>query len=442
MTNPGDQVTADGNAVSLRIASQDLAGGPLTYSASGLPAGLSLNTSTGLIAGTPTAVSSAGVKISVQDVAHVTGTTTFTWTTEPPTGPPSPPTQVALGSDHTCAVFVNHSADCWGLNGSGGLGDNAKAPSSLPVEVLGLSNASSLAGGAGYTCALLQTSQVACWGDLDGTQSNAPATISAISSATDVATGDDHVCAVLSGGNLDCWGSAESEDLGNGSTRNSPTPEQVPGITTATEAAAGAAFTCALLTAGNVSCWGANGAGEIGNGTPGSNDPLTQATDLFGTPQQVVGISNATQVSAGGGTACALLASGQVDCWGNNDLGQLGNGQAADESPVPVGVSGISNATEVAVAASHACALLASGQVQCWGKGTSGELGDGNASSSGAPVSVSGISNATEVSVGGDQSCALLASAQIECWGGNTGGELGNGTTSQSDVPVQVSGIL
>ena len=79
--NPGSQATIVGNAASLQIQASDAtAGQTLTYSASGLPAGLSINFSTGLISGTPTVPGEvSSVTVTATDTTGATGTATFTW---------------------------------------------------------------------------------------------------------------------------------------------------------------------------------------------------------------------------------------------------------------------------------------------------------------------------------------------------------------------------
>jgi hypothetical protein len=80
VTNPGPQTSAVGTAVSLPISATDPQGDPLTYSATGLPAGLSINASTGRISGTPSAASTTTVTVTATDPGSHTGTATFTWT--------------------------------------------------------------------------------------------------------------------------------------------------------------------------------------------------------------------------------------------------------------------------------------------------------------------------------------------------------------------------
>ncbi|MDN3354777.1 ricin-type beta-trefoil lectin domain protein [Actinomadura sp. DC4] len=81
VTNPGAQSSTVGTAASLQVKASDSASGQtLTYGASGLPAGLSINSSTGLISGTPTAAGTSNVTVTVKDTTGATGSAAFTWT--------------------------------------------------------------------------------------------------------------------------------------------------------------------------------------------------------------------------------------------------------------------------------------------------------------------------------------------------------------------------
>ncbi|HZR51964.1 MAG TPA: glycoside hydrolase family 11 protein [Streptosporangiaceae bacterium] len=89
VTNPGSQSGTVGTAESVQIHATDSAGAALTYSASGLPAGLSINSATGLISGTPTTSGSSSVTVTATDSTGATGSATFTWSVSG--GSPPPP---------------------------------------------------------------------------------------------------------------------------------------------------------------------------------------------------------------------------------------------------------------------------------------------------------------------------------------------------------------
>ncbi len=250
-----------------------------------------------------------------------------------------------------------------------------------------------------------------------------------------VAVGSNYACALVAGGGVECWGNNANGRLGNGSTTSGSVPVPVFGLSSGvTAVSAGMVSACALLAGGSVECWGANTSGQLGNGT----------TTDSSVPVAVVGLSSGvTAVSVGYDFACAVTASGGVECWGDNANGQLGNGTTTNSS-VPVPTLGLSSgATAVSLGYDVGCALLASGGVQCWGDDIEGELGNGSITSSTVPVAVSGLSSGVSaVSVGSESACALLAGGGVECWGSNNYGEIGNASElSGSSVPIAVSGL-
>ncbi|HZV72742.1 MAG TPA: hypothetical protein VFF79_03415, partial [Conexibacter sp.] len=249
--------------------------------------------------------------------------------------------------------------------------------------------------------------------------------------------GGSHECGIRTNGTLGCIGSNSKGQLGDGTTTDSAMPVPVQGIDSATQIAAALDTTCALLAGGNVACWGWGGSGQLGNGT--TNDSAV--------PVMVSGITDAVAIAAGEDDVCAVLRDGSVECWGSNGYLELATTSIQYISAVPVPIVGVSNATAVTIGTLHACALLAGGDVSCWGGGYAGQLGNGTNPVVSMPVSVSGIANATSIAAGegfsppSDHTCALLATGAIECWGYNGYGQLGDGTTADRSTPVAVSGL-
>jgi alpha-tubulin suppressor-like RCC1 family protein len=273
-------------------------------------------------------------------------------------------------------------------------------------------------------------------------------TATGVDMATAVDLGAFYSCALLTEGAVRCWGANESGQLGNGTMTNSATPVAVVGITGASAVTAGGFHSCARFPDGTLQCWGRNNAGQLG-------DPATRR-EAVSRPVPVTGLI-ATAVTAGGLHTCALPGDGTVQCWGQNDLGQLGNGTSdpvpnspSTFNPTPGPVRDITNAVAISAGGWHTCVLLEDGAVRCWGDNTWGQMGDGATLISPAPLSpitptptpvaVSGIERAVAIEAGIFHTCVILEDGTVRCWGRGQEGRLGNGSTANSSTPTPVSG--
>ncbi|WP_051726239.1 ricin-type beta-trefoil lectin domain protein [Streptacidiphilus jeojiense] len=108
VTNPGSQTSTVGTATSLQVQASDSASGQtLTYGASGLPAGLSINASSGLISGTPTAAGTSNVTVTASDTTGAVGSTSFSWVVNAAGGSGCGTTNVALNKTATASSAEN-----------------------------------------------------------------------------------------------------------------------------------------------------------------------------------------------------------------------------------------------------------------------------------------------------------------------------------------------
>lgn len=334
---------------------------------------------------------------------------------------------LTAGDDHNCALLDNGTVKCWGRNDYGqlGLGDTSnrgdgagEMGDALPVVDLGTGRtAVALTAGGFHTRALLDNSQVKCWGynvggqlglgdtnhrgDEPGEMGDALPAVNLGGGRTVVSLtlGGLHSCALLDNGTVKCWGNNFNGQLGLGDTyfRGDGTGEMgdaLPAVDlgsgrTAIALTAGNTFTCALLDIGAVKCWGRNAFGQLGLGDtdhrgdgPGEMGDALPAADL-GSGR------TAWALSAGSGHVCALLDTGEMKCWGHNGDGDLGlgdinfrgdgPGEMGDTLPaVDLGSGRVAFA--LATGGGHTCAQLDNGALKCWGSNLYGQLGLGDTS--------------------------------------------------------------
>lgn len=230
-------------------------------------------------------------------------------------------------------------------------------------------------------------------------------------------------CAVLSDGGLRCWGNLQNGDELVGDNEYPKEAGDIPTDGPVAQAAIGDQHICIRYTAGNVRCWGPNLSGFLGYG---HQEPVV------GPPADVPDIElgePASQLTCGVNHCCALLESGEVRCWGNNTVGQLGLGhtETVGDNEVPtdadlVNVGGV--VLQIVAGSAHTCVVLEGGLLRCWGQnGTAGKLGYGYESNVGdteTPVDAGYVNaggDVIAVAPGWDHTCAILDGGSVRCWG-------------------------
>lgn len=228
------------------------------------------------------------------------------------------------------------------------------------------------------------------------------------------------------------WGLGTGGQLGNGGFVSSNTPVAVSNLTGASAVAAGRDHSLAVQN-GAVWAWGSNWQGQLGNGTFGGD---------YSTPSLISALSNGVNAVAAGDRFSLAVQHGAAKSWGNNIIGQLGNGTSND-SNTPGNVTGLtSGVTAVAAGADHGMAIQ-NGAVKAWGDNNYGELGVGTSTVlySFTPVAVVGLTSGVTAIAASARNSLAIQNGSAKAWGDNNGGQLGNGTLVRSMAPITVTGL-
>ncbi len=409
---------------------------PLAWSATGLPAGMSIEAATGKITGTTTTPGKYPVTVKVTDKLGRSASKSLDLKVG------SSDRLTSAGWAHTCAINTAGGLGCWGDNSAGQLGDTTKTQRNAPVQVLGFnSGVVAVTAGSYHTCALTSDGLVYCWGSNnhgqlgDGTTTDRdrPTLVSGMNYVTTIDAGSTNTCALSTLDTPFCWGDNSQGQIGDGTLEDRPTATWVHYLAGVKSLSVGGTHACVVQNSGSVKCWGNNSKGELGNAN----------LDDQALPVEVQGLSaTGASVSSGSGHTCVVTTANAVNCWGYNSSGQLGDDSTTDRPTlvIPVGLS--SNGLAVSSAHAHTCAVTTSGSAKCWGENANGQLGTGYTTDRTVPAQVSGLtSGVTTITTGAHHSCARAAGNVIKCWGANTNGQLGNGTNLTSYTAVEVTGL-
>ena len=168
--------------------------------------------------------------------------------------------------------------------------------------------------------------------------------------------------------------------------------------TTVTDISAGGGFACAIVPGGSIDCWGLDTHGQVSG------------------PSAAAGAF--TDVSAGAAHTCAIATGGDIQCWGLDEYGEVAGPDAAAGTFISVDAG-----------VDHTCALATGGDIQCWGQ----DAGSGVVSGPNAAVGTF-----VAVEAGSDHTCALASNGDLQCWGSDGWGEV-SGPNAEAGPFIAVS---
>ena len=258
--------------------------------------------------------------------------------------------------------------------------------------------------------------------------------VGGITNWTQIASGGQHNLGLTSTGIAYAWGQNSYGRLGDNSTTTRSSPVTVVGgITNWSQLAAGGSHSLGVTGAGIAYAWGRNFTGQLGdNTTSNRSSPVTV----------VGGITNWSQIAAGYAQSLGLTSAGVAYAWGYNTVGTLGdNTTTSRSSPVAV-VGGITNWRQLSAGDSHCMGLTSAGILYGWGRNSSGMLGDNSSTDRSSPVTVvGGITTWSQVAAS-SHTLGVTSTGILYAWGQNNFGQLGdNSTTSRSSPVTPIGGI-
>lgn len=331
---------------------------------------------------------------------------------------------VAVSTLSTCVLFRDRHVECTGQNDRGQLGDGTQKNRRVLAPAVGLSDVVRIDAAAWGYCAIRGDATAWCWGDAAAGRFGSlsgyvtvPTRVPELTSVRELEGGSTQSCAVLTDGSLVCMGDNETGALGVPGAPGGPTPVPVTLEQPVAELASCWGGTAVVLAEGLVLRWGATGA-------------------AWSDAPEPAGLDGVREISAHAPSFFALKQDGTVWAWGRNDSGQLGDTTIENrEAPVPV--SGLADVISVAGGGAHACAVIAGGEVRCWGEnGERLKLGVDGVDTSRTPLTVPGVPPARVVRAGQEHSCAIVEDGAVWCWGHNASGQLGIGSTSDGQLPI------
>ncbi len=359
--------------------------------------------------------------------------------------------QLAVGGSFACALFSDGKISCWGSNLSGQLGVTGVDSSSTPIQLRGLVPIKTISAGGWHSCALTTDERIFCWGINSSAEVGATADTKPHfdpnevkgfpigAKPVDVQSGSFHSCALLTGDRVACWGYNAQGQLGTGtasgqtvSPTNSAKPSAISSLTGATSITLGGQTTCATMPSG-IECLGSNIFGQLGRG---SATPLVDVRSAA-LGSVIVGVDSF--LSAQGRNFAVTRQDGRVVLWGSNGYGESGIGDAATDIYGPTLYPGLENIASATAGNDMTCVVTKERSVKCWGRNTSGQVGQPSGGTITKPTLVPNLTNVYRVALSTlSFGCALTYDGEVYCWGANESGQLGDGTTTSSSTPVKV----
>jgi alpha-tubulin suppressor-like RCC1 family protein len=225
-----------------------------------------------------------------------------------------------------------------------------------------------------------------------------------------IETNLSHTCYIYNDGKLKCFGNNINLQLGyTFTTQISSNAVDLPYVDlgtnrTARQVALGSHFTCALLDNGAVKCWGSNTNGQVAQGV------TTLKIKNIGDALPAIALGEtAVQITSGSNHACALMITGEVKCWGLFGDVKIGTAQNTLTTTLNLGANKTARQLAASISSNRTCVALNDQTVKCW-------TGAEHINKSGDEITAISLGTNVVIKKLAD-GCALLTTGGVKCWG-------------------------
>ena len=348
---------------------------------------------------------------------------------------------VKMTNYNTAALAGNGDLYIWGNNNYGQLGNGTTTKKYTPTKVM--SDVKTFELREDYAAAIKENGDLYTWGYASAlgngisSYDNNLRPYKIMSDVAKVVLYDSYNAALKNNGDLYMWGSNGSGQIGNGTTKTQKVAEKILSDVKDVVLLGGSSnrSTAAIKNNGDLYMWGENSLGQVGNGT--NEDQLK--------PVKILSDVVSVHADPGGAYVAAITEKGDLYMWGDNEWGQLGTGSTTGLSEVrPVKI--LSDVVSVELKREHVAAITEDGSLYCWGWNYDGQVGNGAADGLFgyehvySPVKI--LENVSSVKLAADTGAALTIDGKLYIWGYNLYGQIGDGTggygNSSKNYPVLV----
>lgn len=365
-----------------------------------------------------------------------------------------PWSSISAGSAHVCGVGKDGKGYCFGVNSAGQLGDNSTNAANVPmvVQTPDASLIKDPSTSSESPSPSPPTEETTPNGDGNGDYNNEESPSPDPEYNPDYTNNDNNS---PDNSNND-YGNKKSATVGRRRRRlrryilqemtppaaappaeSTPAPPASPTWTVMSAAVAdasgnGGKHSCGILSNAQMFCWGDNSLGQLGDGTQDNKvNPTPVSTDL-----------GWTAVATGPTYTCGVTTNGALYCWGLHPgiIGEESDSSVSTPQQITTQAATTGTWTSISAGAAHACGVRSNGAAWCFGSNYGGALGTGNNSTrGGAPVQVTGTGAWSAVAAGSNHTCGIRAGGQLLCWGQGATGVLGTGSESNAFSPTPVN---